>query len=104
MTTTPPPEWQRAFAWVASARDAADSVIDRVRSGELALAQAFDLADDDPLIGRVFAVKVFEVIPDIGKVRARRTMGAIGLVDDIKLAEVPMASRVRIGDEFGQLT
>lgn len=104
MNESPSPDWDRAFAWAASARSAATSIVDRVRSGDVALPQAFDLADSDALTGRVFAVKVFEVVPEIGKVRARRTMASIGLADDVTLAEVPTPARTRIADEFGQLT
>lgn len=96
--------WSSAFEWAASARTAAATIVDRVRSGEITLPEAFEIGDNDALMGRVFAVKVFEAVPDIGKVRSRRTMAAIGLADDITLAAVPPEGRSKIADEFGKLT
>ena len=56
--------------------------------------------DADPMTGRVFAVKVYEAAPGIGKVRSRRTMAAIGLDDDIRLVDVPAEARAEIGRRF----
>lgn len=87
---------QDAFARAAQARSAIADIIATVRSGELDLPAAFDAADAAPLIGRCFAVKVFEAVPDIGKVRARRTMDDVGLAEDIWLGAVPPAKREEI--------
>jgi len=51
----------------------------------------------------VFAVKVYEAVPGIGKVKARRTLEAVGLDEDVTLGEVPVAVRVSIGDRFAEL-
>lgn len=95
-------EWPRAFALAAQARDAADAIIASVRSGDVDLAQAYLNADADPLVGRVFAVKVFEAVPEIGKVRSRRTMADVGLADDVTLAEVPAEARAEIIARFAE--
>jgi len=86
-------EFKHAIERAGQARDAIASVVDRVRSGELSLQAAFDEADEHPLIGRCFAVKVFEAVPDIGKVRARRTMEEVGLDEGIWLRDVPQPER-----------
>jgi len=85
-----------AFSRAADARQAIAGVIDAVRAGELDLEAAFAQGDAELLVGRCFAVKVFEVVPDIGKVRARRTMEAVGLTEDIWLAQVPTDKRVEV--------
>jgi len=95
-----PPELQAAFAWVAQAVAARDQLVSEVRSGELGLVDAFARADRDPLAGRVFAVKVLEAVPGIGKVRARRTMARLGLDEAITMAEVPAASQFDIAVAF----
>lgn len=82
-----------AFGRAAAARSAIAEIINKVRTGELDLQAAFVAADADPLTGRCFAVKVIEVVPDIGKVRARRTMDAVGMAEDIWLGDVPPAQR-----------
>lgn len=103
-TDSSPRGWSSAFEWAASARAAAGTIVEQVRSGEVTLLEAFEIGDNHALVGRVFAVKVFEAVPDIGKVRSRRTMAAIGLADDITLAAVPPEARSKIADEFGKLT
>jgi hypothetical protein len=87
---------QAAFARAAEARSAIADIIAKVSTGELDLRAAFAAADADPLIGRCFAVKVFEAVPDIGKVRARRTMDNVGLAEDIWFGAVPLAQRAEM--------
>ena len=89
-----------AFERAAEARNAIASVVDRVRSGELSLQEAFIEADEQPLIGRCFAVKVFEAVPEIGKVRARRTMEEVGLDEGIWLRDVPEPARAAVMEAF----
>ena len=84
---------QPAFDRAAQARQAIAAIISDVRSGEIDLGAAFDAGDADPLMGRCFAVKVFEAVPGIGKVRARRTMADVGLEEDVWLADVPADKR-----------
>ncbi len=93
---------QVAFARAVQARQAIAGVIDGVRSGDVDLASAFLTADTNPLVGRCFAVKVFEAVPGIGKVRARRTMQAFDLEEGIWLGQVPLETRVAVIDAFVQ--
>ena len=93
---------QHAFERAAQARQAIADVVGAVRSGELDLAGAFAQAESDPLTGRCFAVKVFEAVPEIGKVRARRTMADLGLDEAIWLDQVPTDKRGAIIDSFSQ--
>lgn len=91
-----------AFARAAQARAAIADIVAAVRSGEVGLAGAFERADADPLTGRCFAVKVFEAVPGIGKVRARRTMEAVGLDEGVWLAQVGPAERAAVIAAFDQ--
>lgn len=93
-------DWSRVFALAAEARDKAAALAAAVRSGEIDLDEAHRRGDADPMTGRVFAVKVYEAAPGIGKVRSRRTMAAIGLDDDIRLVDVPAEARAEIGRRF----
>ena len=88
------------FARAAEARDNARGLVEAVRSGEIDLDEAHRRADAEPLTGRVFAVKVYEAVPGIGKVRSRRTMAALGLDDDVSLASVPPDLRAEIARRF----
>jgi len=85
-----------AFARADQARAAIATIIDKVRTAEFDLADAFAAGDADPLTGRCFAVKVIEVVPDIGKVRARRTMEEIGMAEGVWLADVTTEHRRQI--------
>ncbi len=73
----------RVLDELSALRDAITERIARVGDGRLALADALRPADgDDPdaLASRfVYAVKVAEAAPGVGKVRARRALGAVGL-------------------------
>lgn len=82
------PRQVEAFGWVEQAIAARDELVELVRTGDLGLVDAFAKAQADPLAGRVFAVKVLEAIPGIGKVKARRTMARLGLDESITMAEV----------------
>ena len=93
-------DWPRAFALAEQARTTFAELIDAVRSGAIGLDEAHRRADADPLAGRVFAVKVYEAVPGIGKVRARRTMAAVGLDEAASLADVAPAQRLEIAERF----
>lgn len=93
---------QPAFARATEARQAIADIIETVRSGETDLAAAFAIADTTPLAGRCFAVKVFEAVPGIGKVRARRTMEDIGLDEGIWLEQVPAPARAAVIAAFAE--
>ena len=94
---------QRAFERVAVARDAIAGVVASVASAQVTLAEAFARADADPLVGRVFAVKVIEVVPGVGKVAARRTLAALDVPDGAALAELAPDRRQRILAAIGAL-
>jgi len=86
----------------AQARSAIEAIIDQVRSGALSLPDAFAAADQDHLTGRCFAVKVLEAVPGIGKVRARRTMAAVGIDEGLWLKDMSADARSQIIDAFAE--
>ena len=88
--------FDQAVARAAQARRAIHTIIDQVRAAELDLSAAFAAADSDELMGRCFAVKVFEVVPGIGKVRARRTMEQFGIDEGIWIRDVTPQDRERV--------
>lgn len=96
--------FEAAVAQAAEARSAIQSIIDRVGSGELDLAAAFAVADGDQLMGRCFAVKVFESVPGIGKVRARRTMEEFGIDEGIWIGDVAAEDRDKVIDAFSDIS
>lgn len=93
---------QAAYEWVAKAIETREALVGEVRSGDLALVDAFARAQAEPFAGRVFAVKVLEAIPGIGKVRARRTMARLGLDEAITMAEVTSTAQFDIAVAFSE--
>lgn len=91
---------EAAFEWVSQAIAVRDELVGQVRSGDLGLVDAFARADADPLVGRIFAVKVLEAVPGIGKVRARRTMASLGLDESITMVEVSATAQFDIAVAF----
>lgn len=89
-----------AAAWASSVRATWDVLVDEVRSGEVSLPEAFARGASDNDTGLIFAVKVLEVVPGIGKVRSRRTLTAVGLADDVLLGEVPKDAQSALIEAF----
>lgn len=94
------PATLEAFGRAAQARHAIADIVGDVRRGDLDLAGAFERADADPLTARCFAVKVFEALPGIGKVRARRTMDDLGIDEDVWLGRLSSDQRRLALDAF----
>ena len=94
--------WPRAFEQAEQVRAGFADIVADVAERGLSLEQAFSRADAEPLVGRIFAVKVFEVIPGVGKVRARRTMASVGLADDVALRDVGAGERAQLAAAFSE--
>jgi hypothetical protein len=95
--------WPQAFDRAETARRSIADIIAQVESEQLDAFGAFERGDNDPLIGRTFAVKVLEVLPGVGKVRARRTMASLGIGGEASLASLTSYDRQRIVDAFAAL-
>jgi hypothetical protein len=94
--------FEQAVERADQARLAIRNIIEQVRSGDLDLPQAFAAADGDELTGRCFAVKVLEAVPGIGKVRARRTMEALGIDEGIWIRDVSPEARAKVIEAFAE--
>lgn len=92
----------QAFAWADQVRTRRERLVDAVRAGEFDLSRAFAEAAADPFVGRAFAVKVFEVLPGVGKVKARRTMASMGFDEDVRLDAIEDKDQEAFVDVFAQ--
>ena len=82
------------LARISAHRQALQAVIDDVAAGRLSLAEAFRrtaIAEPDDALRQVYLVKLVEVIPSIGKVRARRVLADHGFGERTRVGEVPSA-------------
>lgn len=83
-----------ALTRITAHRQALQAVIHDVSAGRLSLAETFRraaVADHDEAVRQVYLVKLAEVLPTIGKVRARRVLADHGLGERTRVGDVPSA-------------
>src|SRR6476620_4999316 len=86
MATPPPltPEQRAAALEKAKEARAARAVIKgQLKMGTLTLDQA--LKSDDPNIGKLKVVSLLESLPGVGKVKARKVMGEVGIAENRRI-------------------
>ena len=78
---------QRAAALEKAARVRREraEVKDKLKMGNLSLAQLLTEADSNETIGKMKVVSVLESLPGLGKVKARRLMETVGISDSRRL-------------------
>ena len=85
------PERGDAIAEAMEIRQYRAWLIGEVASGAMALAGIFEQHDTEPRCGMVKVVVLAEKVPGVGKVRARRAMGELGIPEDARWGEVDRA-------------
>ena len=80
-----PEQRQAALAKAAQARRVRAELRERLKMGSLDLAQLFETADGDEMVGKMKVVAALESLPGVGKVKARRTMQEIGISETRRL-------------------
>ena len=78
---------QRAAALekAAKVRRERAEVKDKLKMGNLSLADLLQEADSNETIGKMKVVSVLESLPGLGKVKARRLMETVGISDSRRL-------------------
>jgi S13-like protein len=78
---------QRAAALekAAKVRRERAEVKDKLKMGNLKLAELLTQADSNETIGKMKVVSVLESLPGLGKVKARRLMETVGISDSRRL-------------------
>jgi signal recognition particle GTPase len=69
----------------AAALEKAARVKDKLKMGNLSLADLLQEADSNETIGKMKVVSVLESLPGLGKVKARRLMETVGISDSRRL-------------------
>ena len=70
---------QAALEKAAEARRARAELKERLKMGSVSLADLFEKAKTDEVIGKLKVLALLESMPGIGKVKARRVMSDIGI-------------------------
>jgi hypothetical protein len=95
------PEQRRAaLAKAAVARQKRAEVKERLKAGQLTLAELFVLGDADEMLGKLKVVSMLESLPGVGKVRARRLMEELDISESRRLRGLGDNQRQRLLDRF----
>jgi len=81
LPTLSPEQRAAALAKAASARKARADLKDRLKHGQVTLAEVLESAGTDEVVGKMKVLSVLEAMPGIGKVRA------VQIMDRFKIAE-----------------
>jgi hypothetical protein len=74
-----PDQRQAALEKAAEARRARAELKERLKMGSVSLAELFERAKSDEVVGKLKVLALLESLPGIGKVKARRVMEDIGI-------------------------
>lgn len=91
-----------ALAKAIEARRIRSELKHKLKMGSLTLAELFDLADADEIIGKTKVLVVLESLPKVGKVTARRTMAEIGIVENRRLMGLGNQQRAKLLKRFSE--
>ena len=80
-----PDDRAKALAKAAEARRARAELKERLKMGSLSLAELLEQVDSSEVVAKMKVLAVLESLPGVGKVRARRTMEAIGISETRRL-------------------
>jgi hypothetical protein len=102
---TPPslsPE-QRAAALqkAAEARTARAELKERLKMGQLSLADALASADSDDVVGKLKVVTLLESLPRVGKVKARKVMEDVGIAENRRVRGLGAQQRQALLEQLG---
>lgn len=85
---------------LSALRAAIDERIARVRDGSLSLHDALTSGTGESVedVGSrfVYVVKILEVVPGVGKVRARRVLDGVGLGERDRVGDLSVETRTQI--------
>jgi hypothetical protein len=74
----------------------------RLARGSLLLTDALSNPNPDAAVNRLYVVKLLESLPEIGKIRARRVMGDIGIAEKCRVLELKSNQRSMLITKLGQ--
>lgn len=86
----------------AAARRQRAELKEKLKMGSLNLAELFDLADRDEVVGKTKVVAVLESMPGLGKVKAKRLMEGVGISPTRRLQGLGAQQRDRLLKELGK--
>lgn len=79
-----------------AARQARARLKEDLKAGTVTLAAVFEQAAADPIVAGTKMLTVLEALPAVGKVKARRTMEAVGIAPSRRVRGVGEHQRARL--------
>lgn len=87
---------RQALEKAAAARKARAELKQRLKSGELDLAEVLRRAQTDEVVGKTKVADVLEALPKVGKVRARKLMERLDISPSRRLRGLGANQRVKL--------
>ena len=101
---TPPPlsdeQRRAALEKAAEARRVRAQLKADLQAGAVSLTEVFARATDDKVVADTKILTVLESLPNIGKVRSRRTLGEIGISERQRVRGVGQNQRDKLVERF----
>lgn len=91
---------QAALAKAAEVRRARAEMKERLKMGSVSLGELFAAAEGDDVVAKMKVLSVLESLPGVGKVKARRTMEAIGIADSRRVRGLGEQQRKALLEAF----
>lgn len=91
---------QRAAALKRAAEMRAE-YLDRVKSGEVAIATALADGKENPVVGRIKAKRLLMALPGVGAAKAQSAMTAIGIAESRRVAGIGQRQAEKLIELFG---
>ena len=96
-----PEQRAEALQKAAAARKARAEIKERLKKGELPLAEVISIGETDDVVGRMRVSAVLESLPGIGKVRAEKLMRDLRISDSRRIRGLGGNQRRALLEELG---
>jgi len=100
LPTLSPEQRAAALAKAAEVRKARAELKEKLKKGELTLAELLDKAENDDVIGKLKVSSVLQALPGIGKVKAVQTMEKLKIAESRRLRGLGEQQRKALLGEF----
>ncbi|MBW3669229.1 MAG: integration host factor [Actinobacteria bacterium] len=98
-----PDQRQAALDKAAAARRQRAELKEKLKMGSITLRELLDQGERDEVVGKMKVVAVLESLPGVGKVKARRLMGEIGISDARRVQGLGENQRKKLFERLSQL-
>lgn len=99
--TLSPEQRQAALEKAALARRIRAELKESLKMGSLTLQQLLEKGDSDEIVGKMKVLAVLESLPGLGKVKARRLMGEVGISETRRIQGLGDQQRRKLFERLG---